>query len=501
VVGGDLQVEDELSTLMVIGARGVAKTALTTTALTYALAYNLQKYIVITSSSAQNSSEYLYEARSTLLTNKAIIRDFGRLATRERVDKETGIINRQRAEDFIANNKMKTRLESISTNESLRGRLYDKTRPTLLVQDDIETSQTVRSQVVTEQIKQQIQEAENAMAHNPKIILLGNKLTNDGNVAYFESKYEKMKTDKFQVITMKVHSWDTKFVETREEADAINKYSASQKVGDGYQMNMQSVEDIKERNDNMTFMAEYLCEPITNILALFKEEYFLRTGERPHPNDVSHILVAIDGAISLKTTADYTAIVCRYHMPPSYRGVQSIQENQPEQPIPIEVLLHARITPDQLFSAILSLNTHLRNQYPLAHIVWGIEEMMASQAFRPFFEAQHKHINLIPIKPKVKNKEDRIIKSLLYLYEKGKIVHIEDEQGHYQQLEYSLTRFPFGKHDDGPDAESFLFDPTLQNFIISANGEYVKYISPYESPHGKETTDEFIKALTGRNYR
>ncbi len=513
---------DELSTLMAIGARGVAKTTLTTTALTYMLCYNLTKYIVIASSSTQNSSEYLYEARSTLLANKAIIRDFGRLASRERVDKETGIINRQRAEDFIANNKLKTRLESISTNESLRGRLYDKSRPTFFLADDVETVQTVRSQIVTEQIKQQLQEAENAMSHNPKIVTLGNKLTNDGNVAYFESKYEKMRNDKFKTITMKIHSWDTKFTNLSSEAEALNELSrkhieaqhtstasslrstqasASQLLPIHAQLNMQSVEDIENRNDSFTFQAEYLCEPVTNILALFKPEYFTHLDNRPHPATISHILIAIDGALSLKTTADFTAITAMYHNPTNARKVEDPTDFtkttiQYAQPIPVEVLLHARITPDQLFQAITSINQSLRNEYPLASIVWGVEEMMASQAFRPFFEQKHKHINLIPIKPKIKNKEDRIIKNLLYRYETQKIAHVVDTNEYYKELEYTLLRFPFAKHDDAPDSLSMVFDPTLQNFLLSSDSETVKYIKPYATPHGLETTDAFLKEWT-----
>ena len=108
-----------------------------------------------------------------------------------------------------------------------------------------------------------------------------------------------------------------------------------------------------------------------------------------------------------------------------------------------------KIAPDQLIELLFSL--HLANKYDKI----GIEEGMYSLVIKPFLDkAQRDRGIFLPIESLKHNstqKEVRI-RGLIPPYAAGTIYHIE---GECSELEYELSVFPNGKHDDVADATAY----------------------------------------------
>jgi len=428
-----------LSTLLVIGGRAQAKTALAVIAMEFSITMSLQKYTVITATDPQNSSEYLYSIKNNLLTDPYLKRDFGALIPTSRVNQDTKAVNRQKAQDFIAENPLRSRFEAISTQQSLRGRLYDGSRITTILLDDIETITTVRSEVITNQIINQVKESENAVADNHSILLLGNKLSNFSNVAQLERKYKSLPHTK--IIRIPLYDddykiiWDTKFVHSTEEANRLNEK---------YKVNLQSVQAIRERNDKLTFAAEHLASPLDNLLAIFKPEMFrhhpIEDLEKNH-HDISYIFISLDTAVTAETSSDNTGITIRYH----------------NHTTPNKHYVHTygvKLLPEQLFNHIKNIYTTLRADFPEATIQAGWEKTMQTQTLTQFWAIYRKEHNLAlhmyEFEHKSKKKEDRILSSLLHRYETGKMYHLTRENRNLcKDLEQELVLFPeLNKTDD-----------------------------------------------------
>jgi len=460
-----------LKALLVVGARNSGKTALATIALTHVITSNSQKYVTITTADPANSSGYLYSIRNTLLSNPYMIRDYGYLIPKSRIDKETGVVNRQKAEDFIAANAKRTRFEALSTQQSLRGRLYDGSRITALVLDDIETSASVRSELITEQISQQIKESENATADDHRILLLGNKLTNLGNVADLEKKYSNQANSKIIRLSLLDEEeniiWNTKYTHTQAEADFLNEK---------YNLNLQSVQSIKESNDSITFASDYLAAPLDSASAIFTKAMFQYAPESQieHPSSPdypTHIVVSLDTALTAKTTSDYTAMTIRYS-----------NINQPHKHY---ISSHQyKILPDKLFELISNTYTTLRNKYPIANILFGWEKTHSTLSLHGFFRDYAKNkglpITMYLLDPKNKKKEDRIIATLLHRYETKQIFHLTNNNNNLcENLERQLLLFPlFNKNDDQMDATAMGFS---QEFItLTTPSQFVEMIPTTE---------------------
>lgn len=451
-----------LTALLVKGARNSGKTALATNALTYTIPYSLQKYATVSSSDITNSGAYLYQSRTTLLSNKQLIADHGLLIPRQRVDKETGLVNRSKAEDYIALNQIKTRLEAISVNQTLRGRLYDQSRITFLLADDIETVSSIRSEVITDQIRQQLSESENAMSDQARLLLLGNKLTNFGNVAALEEKYSRISTAKITDLALhksdpeKTITWDTKYTHTRQQANQLNsKYPL---------INLQSVEAIEERNTSFDFAAEFLGLPMDNQLAMFKPEMFQYIDEATiqdfqSPFHPTHIAMSLDTAVTANDSSDYTALTIRYwNNDPEHHDISVIEVER------------YRMLPDQAFALLTRTFHRLRQKYPIATFMAGWEKTNSTLSLQPFWDKhQTKHalpFSLHLLDHKNKKKEDRIISSLLYQYETRKIYHLTRHNpltntttNTCEHLEKELILFPvLNKTDDCADSAAHSFN-------------------------------------------
>jgi multimeric flavodoxin WrbA len=121
--------------------------------LVFLVVNKLRRYINVDSFDKSNAEMVLFDVANTLMTNRAIIADYGQLFTRTRNQNEMTL---QRIGKFLTRNGII--IEAHSTSESVRGRLYKDQRPDFVMLDDFETNKTKDSAAYIEQVQKHIDE-------------------------------------------------------------------------------------------------------------------------------------------------------------------------------------------------------------------------------------------------------------------------------------------------------------------------------------------------------
>jgi hypothetical protein len=205
----------ELDDVMDIMFRESAKTSLTKIMLTHAICYKKRKYINWDSYDGANAEQALFDVTIWLQTNQRLIADFGQLYNEPRGDIKT----KKRVSDFITTNGV--RVEAHTTQESIRGRVFNDQRPDWIIFDDIETNVTKDSPAVTEKIIAHVDEAHTGMAPNGVRSYLCNYITDIGVVEHIKNKL--VKEPKAVVRNVPVEkdgklAWPGKYAFTDQEA-------------------------------------------------------------------------------------------------------------------------------------------------------------------------------------------------------------------------------------------------------------------------------------------
>lgn len=217
----------ELTEAAWIAFRESAKTSEGKMALGYAICYKKKRYIGYASYDKSNSEAALFDVVVELQTNPKIIADFGHLYTERREKDEAKL---KKISSFITTNKIK--VEAFSTQESTRGRVYNKNRPDFFILDDIETVKTRDSFPVTRKIIRFIRELKSGMGNQWAILYLGNYISEIGVIAYVMSRVEKNPKGVIRNIPVMyqdpktkkmVLTWPDKYVMTDQEAADLNK--------------------------------------------------------------------------------------------------------------------------------------------------------------------------------------------------------------------------------------------------------------------------------------
>lgn len=140
-------------------------------------------YINWDSFEKENAEQALFDIATWFQTKKTLINDYGQLYFKRPEAKQSTM---RRIDAFILGNGVK--YEAFSTQQSLRGRVYNQHRPDALFLDDIETNKTKRSPAITRQVIEHIDEAFSAMGPTAIIVLLCNYITESGTVQYVLEK-------------------------------------------------------------------------------------------------------------------------------------------------------------------------------------------------------------------------------------------------------------------------------------------------------------------------
>lgn len=125
--------------------RGNAKSSLISGVLpTWCVCYNKKKFIIIVSDSADQAEDFLEDIKKELLHNEALARDFPFAVGKGPVWKRGRIVTRNGIQ-----------ILALGSGSRIRGRKFGKDRPDLVILDDVENDEMVRSEATRKFIRYQ----------------------------------------------------------------------------------------------------------------------------------------------------------------------------------------------------------------------------------------------------------------------------------------------------------------------------------------------------------
>lgn len=282
--------EDELLNFIVLVAfRGSAKSTLVT--MSYVIwsiiGRQQKKFILIVSQTQAQAKMHLTSIKRELESNELLKDDIGPF---QEVKDEWGSYS-------LVIKKYGARITAVSTEQSIRGIRHGKYRPDLVICDDIEDINSVR----TKDGRNKTQTWFNAEIipvgdNNTRTIVIGNLLHEDSLVMRLKNQIEN--------------------------GDLGGSFISIPLLGEGGNIawlskypTMKDVENQKSKfTQESAFIREYLLRIVSDGDQLIEKEWLHYYREIPSVNssDFKYAITGIDLAISQKESADYTAMVSAY---------------------------------------------------------------------------------------------------------------------------------------------------------------------------------------------
>ena len=215
-----------------IAFRESAKTSIAKIFITWCILYKKKKYINYDSYDKSNSEAALFDIAVSIQTNKKILSDFGQLyyPSKQKGKDDSKEAKIKRISNFITENKVK--VEAFSTQEPIRGRIFQNQRPDLVIFDDVESSRTKDSYPTIIKIREHIDECRSGLPQEGAILYLGNYITEDGVIAYIMNSLKDRDNAIVRfvpVIKDGKPTWPDKYAMTDEEAIRRNEGVESSK--------------------------------------------------------------------------------------------------------------------------------------------------------------------------------------------------------------------------------------------------------------------------------
>ncbi len=275
----------EIDLSVIVAFRGSAKS--TIFSLIYpiwaVLGKQQKNFIVLASNTQKQSGLHFANLKGELEGNELLKQDFGPFVS------EDGDWSNSRL--IIA--PTNARIMTVSIEQSIRGIRHKQYRPDLVVADDIEDMESVKTKEGRDKVEQWL---------TGEVIPMGDRGTRViiiGNLLHADSLLMRLKDQ------IKSGSRDGEFLEFPIIDD-------DEKITwPGKYLDMASIEKERRKVGNdRSWHREYMLKIINEEGQLVHDEWIQFYDELP--NDYEYIAHAVDLAISTKTHADYTAIVsCR----------------------------------------------------------------------------------------------------------------------------------------------------------------------------------------------
>ena len=205
--------------------RESAKTTIAKIYVVYVICYRKKRFVNWDAYDKGNAEAALFDIATWLQTNSRLLNDFGQLFYEESSRDAVRYAKMKRINEFITSNRVK--VKAYSTQESTRGRIFDRYRPDLYVVEDFETSKTMESVPITAKIVKHIDELKSGLSVDGQVIFLCNYISETGSVAMLitEAKENPMSW-RMQMVSVEDANgeiaWPDKYVATNDEAAKIN---------------------------------------------------------------------------------------------------------------------------------------------------------------------------------------------------------------------------------------------------------------------------------------
>lgn len=181
---------DGVSKIGRILPRGVGKSAFGTfSASCWCHAYELKKYTLICSDIGSTAEKFIKDIKNTFLENKYIEKAFGKLLD----DKDRRYICNSTQLEFTN----KTFIEAISSSSPMRGRKYGNNRPDLIILDDYQSEDDVRTEEAREKKWKRFSDdvkfaVQKAVVRGGKTVKKGTTLIALGTLQHKECFYSRL---------------------------------------------------------------------------------------------------------------------------------------------------------------------------------------------------------------------------------------------------------------------------------------------------------------------
>lgn len=427
----------------VAAPRGHAKsTNLTFKGTMHSTLYGYKHYPIIISDSSEQAEGFLDNIRVEFEENTAILEDFGPLA---------GSVWRSN----VLVTKTNIKIEAIGSGKKIRGRKHRNWRPDLIILDDVENDENVRTPEQRSKLKNWFDKAVSKSGDDyTDIVYIGTLLHYNSllaktltNPAYRSIKYKAV--IQFSQADDLWQQWESIFTDLANddrEADALAFFQAHKAAMlEGTQvlweekLSYYDLMVMRVSEGEASFNSEEQNEPINPDDCLFMEEWFeyYNEAEINFRDPVFDFFGFIDPSLGKTKRSDFSAIVTlAKHRSSGYMYVVDAD---------IE-----RRHPDRIIADVLAKERWLRASFGHGYrklgaetnqFQWFLKEELAKASakaglYLPIEEVQQtsdKVMRIQTLQPDVKNK------------------YIKFNRRHKRLLE-QLTQFPMGAHDDGPDA-------------------------------------------------
>ena len=427
----------------VAAPRGHAKsTNLTFKGTMHSTLYGYKHYPIIISDSSEQAEGFLDNIRVEFEENTAILEDFGVLA---------GSVWRSN----VLLTKTNIKIEAIGSGKKIRGRKHRNWRPDLIILDDVENDENVRTPEQRKKLKDWFDKAVSKCGDDyTDIIYIGTLLHYDSllaktltNPAYRSIKYKAV--IQFSQADDLWQQWETIFTDLSNDdrkSEALAFFQAHKEAMlEGTQvlweekLSYYDLMVMRVSEGEASFNSEEQNEPINPDDCLFMEEWFdyYNEAEVNFGDPAFDFFGFIDPSLGKTKRSDFSAIVTlAKHKGSGYMYVVDAD---------IE-----RRHPDRIIADVLAKERWLRASFGHGYrklgaetnqFQWFLKEELAKASakaglYLPIEEVQQtsdKVMRIQTLQPDVKNK------------------YIKFNRRHKRLLE-QLTQFPMGAHDDGPDA-------------------------------------------------
>lgn len=283
--------EDETIKLAVICAfRGSAKSTIVTTAyvLWSILGVQQRKFIVICAQTEQKARQHLQNIKLELTTNALLKKDLGPF------EEEHNSLGNATA---IIIKKLNVKIMISSVEQSIRGMRHRENRPDLVILDDIEDINSVKTREGRDKAFNWLTgDVIPAGDKRTRYIAVGNLLHDDSVLKRLQKKIESKEMTHLYAVYREYPIID-------DQGNALwpGKYPTPEDI---------EMERQKTMNDTAWYR-EYLLKIISTEEQIVKPEWIQFYSKLPQ-GGLCRILIGIDLAISERDSADFTAMVVGY---------------------------------------------------------------------------------------------------------------------------------------------------------------------------------------------
>ena len=392
----------------VIAPRGHAKS--TTVDMTYPLwagCFQQEEFVVIISDTYTQAAEFINALKDEFEDNPKIKWLFGNMRGDDWQDGE-----------FVLSNGIKYAAKG--SGMKIRGIRHRHTRPTLMIFDDIENDENIKSAEQRQKLYHWFTKAAiPALARGGRAVIIG-------TILHFDSLVNKVmkQQDVFK-------SWQTRvFYAITTEEDGTERALWPEHRSLEKLRAMRDDPSDQEFVGSIAFAQEYQHKPFSEEDAIIKPDWIKECEPSQVPDKHTRLarVLTIDPAASERQTADFTAMI--------------VADLYTDGNVYIRAIRNQRTSPSVTADTVRELDEIYKPQ------VIGIEKGALGLVFRDLLEGLPV-IGLEPDKDKV-----RRLLAVSRFFEAGRVYTVKNIQNG-QAFREQLIEFPKGTHDDMVDAAAY----------------------------------------------